>query len=97
MACIILWTKRAEKGFNSIVDYLSDEWTEKEFRVFVKETMQFIQLLAKKPHLLAPTRTHPGLYRGPVNKLTILTYRFDELKNTITLINFRDARRKPLK
>lgn len=97
MACIIFWSKRAEKGFNAIVEYLSAEWTEKEVRIFVKEIMQFIRLLAKNPYLLTPTMTHPGLYRGPVNKLTILTYRYDKIKNTITLINIRDARRKPLK
>jgi plasmid stabilization system protein ParE len=47
MACIILWSKRAEKGFDAIVEYLSTEWTEKEVRFFVKETMQFIRLLTK--------------------------------------------------
>ncbi|MBU2554986.1 MAG: hypothetical protein KKF98_11060 [Bacteroidetes bacterium] len=45
MAVKILWTKRAEHGFSSIVSYLQEEWTEKEVEKFVVETAHFFELL----------------------------------------------------
>jgi hypothetical protein len=49
MACVILWSKRAEKGFNAIVEYLSAEWTEKEVRGFCKRDNAIYTAFGKEP------------------------------------------------
>jgi plasmid stabilization system protein ParE len=97
MAALIFWTRRAENGYAGIVKYLTESWTEKEVRNFIRETEFFFRLLQSQPRMLPSFNIHKNLYRGPINKLTILTYRYDERKNIITLINIRDARKKPLK
>jgi len=97
MAALILWTKRAENGYAGIVKYLTDAWTEKEVRNFIRETATFFRLLQNHPFMLPVSDVHKNLHRGPINKLTMLTYRYDKRENIITLINIRDARKKPLK
>ncbi len=31
MALKLFWSKRAEKGYDNIIEYLEKEWTDKEF------------------------------------------------------------------
>jgi plasmid stabilization system protein ParE len=97
MALELVWSKRAEQGYAHIVKYLEDEWTDKEVQNFVRETKHFFDLLKQNPRILEPSRTHKDLYRGPINRLTILTYRFKPRAKRIILVNIRDARKRPLK
>lgn len=96
MALEIVWSKRAEKGFDKIVLYIDKKWTEKEVRNFIQETQTFIELLKKNPKILQPSGKM-NLYRGPINKLTIVTYKIIPRRNQIVLVNIRSARQKPLK
>ncbi len=96
MALEILWSRRAEKGFSKIVLHLEKEWTEREVRNFIKETQVFIELLKKNPKILQPS-AKTNLFRGPINRLTIVTYKFIPEKNKIILANIRGSRQKPLK
>ena len=97
MAIKLVWSKRAIQGFERIVKYLEKEWTEKEVGNFIKETNQFLQLLKENPHMLEPTGKQKNMYRGPINRLTILTYRYKPRKKEIVLVNIRETRREPLK
>lgn len=97
MAVRLVWSKRADLGYARIVRHLEKEWTEKEVRNFIRETKHFFDLLKENPRLLEPSQTHKDLFRGPVNRLTIITYRYKPRKKEIVLINIRDARRTPLK
>ncbi len=72
MALKLVWSKRAEQGYARIVRHLEEEWTDKEVSNFVRETKRFFDLLAENPHMLEPTGSHQYLYRGPINRLTIL-------------------------
>jgi plasmid stabilization system protein ParE len=96
MAVELAWSKRAEQGYARVVKYLEKEWTEKEIRNFVREMKHFFDLLKENPHMLEPSKTRKDLYRGPVNRLTILTYRYKPRKKEIVIVNIREAKRKPL-
>ena len=97
MAVRILWSKRAEQGYDSIVQYLEEAWTDKEVSSFIRETNHFFELLKENPRMLEPTKNRKNLFRGPINRLTILTYRFNPHKKEIILVNIRSTRKKPLK
>ncbi|MCF8307631.1 MAG: type II toxin-antitoxin system RelE/ParE family toxin [Bacteroidales bacterium] len=97
MAVKLVWTKRAIQGYDRIVKHLYEEWTEKEVKNFVQETAHFFELLKENPKMLEPTGKNKNLYRGPINRLTILTYRYKPRKKEIILVNVRETRRKPLK
>ena len=97
MAFTLVWTKRAIFGYDKIVRYLEQHWTEREVRNFIKESDDFFELLSQYPELLQGTFKYRNVYRGPMNKLTMITYRVKPRKQQIELINIRGARQKPLK
>jgi plasmid stabilization system protein ParE len=97
MAVKLVWTKRAIQGYDRIVKYLEEEWSENEVRNFVRETAHFVDLLKENPKMLEPTGKHKNLYRGPINRITNVTYRYKPEKMEIVLVNIRASRRKPLK
>jgi len=97
MALKIRWSKSAEQGYANIVSYLEEEWTEKEVSKFIRETSHFFELLKKNPNMLQKSMSHRNLYRGPINRLTILTYQYKPIKNEIILVNIRISRKNPLK
>lgn len=48
MALTLVWTKRAIQGYDKIVRYLEENWTDKEVRSFIHETGEFFALLSAK-------------------------------------------------
>lgn len=95
MALELVWTKRAEDGYDRIIKYLEKEWTDREIHNFIEETRDFLELLKKNPHLLEPSQKRKNVFRGPMNRLTIVTYRIKPRKQKIELLNIRGARQKP--
>ena len=95
MALIILWTPQAEKGYDDIINYLAEKWTDREMKNFLDETKQFLDLLSRNPHILQPSSTRKNIYRGPINPLTIVTYRLKPQKKIIELLNMQGARQRP--
>jgi plasmid stabilization system protein ParE len=96
MALEIVWTKRAEKGFDKIITYLEENWTPREVENFVQSSFAFIDLLAKQPQILAKSSKQKYVYRGPMDGHNILTYRLKPRKKQIELLNIRASKRKPL-
>lgn len=84
-------------GYDKIVRYLEQHWTDKEIRNFVRESDEFFTLLSQYPELLQKTGKHKNVYRGPINKLSVVTYRVKPRKQQIELINIRGAKQKPTK
>ena len=97
MALTIVWTKRAIHGYDKIVRYLEQHWTEREVRNFVQESDEFFILLSQYHELLQKTAKYKNVYHGPLNNLTIITYRIKPRKQQIELINIRGARQRSLK
>jgi plasmid stabilization system protein ParE len=48
----IIWTYTAKKTFTKILDYLFENWTEKEINKFSKETKDALDHIAKNPSLV---------------------------------------------
>jgi plasmid stabilization system protein ParE len=97
MALEIVWTKRAQTGYDAIIAYLEKHFKENEIREFVRQSHEFFELLSQYPEMLASTNKQKHVHRGPINRLTILTYRIRPRKGQIELINIRSSRQKPLK
>jgi plasmid stabilization system protein ParE len=88
---------KATSGYDRIISYLQEHWGDREVRNFVREMDNFFNVLVKHTEILQKTSRQKNLYRGPINKLTILTYRVRPKAQQIDLINIRGARQKPLK
>lgn len=97
MALEIVWTPRAEKGFEKIIAYIGENWTEREAQNFVRESFRFFELLTEHPEILEKSGKQKNVYRGLMDNHNILTYRINTRKKQIELLNIRSAKRKPLK
>jgi len=91
----IIWSKRAASGYAKILKYLDRQWTQKEVENFEQEVKKFLKNLSKHPYILRESEKME-FRKGPINKRTMLTYRIDEKKNLLQLINVRSTRQKPL-
>ena len=47
----IIWTKRANRKFNQIIEFLEKEWGEKVTQSFIIRTHTIIQLIAEKSEI----------------------------------------------
>ena len=51
MALEIQWTKRADKKFDLIIEYLLEEWSERITKTFVQKVYDLIDVLAEFPEI----------------------------------------------
>ncbi|MCW5912865.1 MAG: type II toxin-antitoxin system RelE/ParE family toxin [Cyclobacteriaceae bacterium] len=93
MAKKIIWTKRANHKFNTIIQYLEEEWGEQVTRNFVKRVYSILDLISDQPDI--GTLEHPEKrIRGfLLTRHNRLFYRVTE--NEIILLNFFDTRSGP--
>jgi plasmid stabilization system protein ParE len=97
MAFKIILLPRAITGFDKIIAYIAENWTDREVTNFIDETDRFLEVLSTHPDILKPSAKNKNLHRGPLNPLTIVTYRVKLLKKEIEIVNIRGARQKPSK
>jgi plasmid stabilization system protein ParE len=97
MAFKVILLPRAIRGFDKIIAYIAGNWTDREVTNFIDETNRFLEVLSTHPEILERSAKNKNLHRGPLNPLTIVTYRVRPLKNEIEIVNIRGARQKPLK
>lgn len=91
MGLEIVWSKLAVVGYSKILKYLDEQWTEKEVQNFEEGVASFLKVLSEHPQMLQES-TSKGLRRGPINRLTILTYRIT--KDELQIVNIRSSRQQ---
>jgi len=86
-------TARAEKNFDSIVDYITDKWGESTAKQFVLKTDEIFKLLQNYPTM---GQIESGDIRGfQLSRQTRLLYRIRNEK--IIVLAFFDVRQDPNK
>jgi len=93
MAYEIKWTKKAEKSFEQLVNYLEKNWSEKSAGKFVQITDKKLRLIAENPDIFPDLENKKGIKKGIITKQTSLYYRV--YKKAIQLITFWDNRKNP--
>ena len=93
----VLWTHKAIKSFNKIVDFLNERWTKKEIDAFAEQTDKVIEQISENPYMFVATENRKNVRKGMVNKLVSLFYRVKPRKKEIELIKFHDNRQDPEK
>ncbi len=95
MALKIYWTKRAEKSFENIIDFLLEEWNEKVAENFTKKVFDFLNILSKFPEIGSIENGEKEIRGFNIIKQVILFYRIKE--NKIILLKFFNNRQHPEK
>src|SRR5665647_627047 len=93
MALKIHWTKRADKKFDKIIDYLLVEWNEKVTKSFVKNVYDLIDILAEYPEIGTLENKEKGIRGLTIVKQVNIFYKFQD--DQLIILNFFDNRKDP--
>lgn len=89
------WTPTAEKTFALIIEYLKENWTQKEADKFANETKETIKKIEKQPQMFKASTKDKNIRKGLVNKQVSLIYKIKPRNKIIELILFWHNSRNP--
>ncbi len=92
---IVFLTKRAEKNFQTINNYISKEWGLKVAEAFEQKIIDFLELLKEFPKLGSIEVPDKLIFGFQLTKHTKVFYRIK--KNRIIILSFFDVRQDPKK
>lgn len=89
----IIITKTTEKKLNRLLEYLSENWSEKVKKEFVEKLDHNLEIIKIHPEIFPESVLKPGLHRAVITKQTTLYYRFNSTE--IKLVTVFDTRQHP--
>ena len=93
----IQWTDSAKNSFAKIIDYLQEEWTERETEKFVQRVEDFLSMLKKHPEMCRPSVKRKNVRIGILDKHTQIVYHYKPKKKQIELLLFWGMKQNPAK
>jgi plasmid stabilization system protein ParE len=88
MALEIQWSKRADKKFDKILEYLLVEWSERVTKSFIRKVYDLIDTLAEYPEIGAIENKEKGIRGFTVVKQINIFYKVSG--NKIIILDFFD-------
>ena len=86
MAFKIVWLHRARKAFDSNIDYLQRNWSEKEIIKFVSAVDKKLINISNHPYLgCSRNKNNPHIRFTSINKRVALLYQYKPRKEEIVL------------
>ena len=95
MALKIFWTKRADKNFSQILNYLSEEWGDNVAKAFARKVYDFLEILSEFPEIGTIENKEKEIRGFTILRQVNLFYRITD--NKVILLNFFDNRQNPKK
>jgi plasmid stabilization system protein ParE len=89
----ILWTDNALSELSETIEYLEENWTEKEIENFANELEHTIELISKSPEMFQSSKKKKGIRRAVVMNLNSLYYR--KRKDSVEILSFFANRKDP--
>jgi plasmid stabilization system protein ParE len=93
----VIWTDSARFSFNSIVEYLVKEWSEKEMKNFIESTNKMLSVLKRHPEMCRPSLKRKYVRLGVLNKHTQIIYYYKPGEKQITILLFWNFKQNPQK
>ena len=94
MAKEVVWTLKAEETFDEVIDYLENNWGEREIENLVNSTNRVIELISNHPKMYRKTNRE-NIHEALVTPHNLLIYKI--YANRIDLLMFWDTRQSPRK
>jgi plasmid stabilization system protein ParE len=95
MALEIVWSRRADRKFDLILEYLSDEWGTKVTKAFVKKVYDFLDILSEFPEIGTLENKENEIRGFVIIKQVSIFYTIRN--NKIIILNFFENRQSPAK
>jgi len=86
----VIWSLESSNKVQSIIEFLLDEWGEKEAYTFLNRLKKFEKLVVKYPKLYPASQYDENLRRAVITKFQSAIYRIDD--NSIRVITILDHR-----
>ncbi|MEZ4908580.1 MAG: type II toxin-antitoxin system RelE/ParE family toxin [Saprospiraceae bacterium] len=90
MALEIIWSKKADKKFDKIIEYLLLNWGENSTKTFIKKVFNFLSILAEFPEIGSIENKEYGIRGFSIVKQINIFYKSKGDK--IILLDFYDNR-----
>lgn len=91
----VVWTNKAQSNLDDIIQYLTDNWTEKEITKFFRKLETRISVISQRPLLYPLTGKRKDIRRSVLVSQITLYYRVN--KHTIEILTLFDNRQNPSK
>ncbi|HUH27695.1 type II toxin-antitoxin system RelE/ParE family toxin [Gelidibacter sp.] len=91
----ILWTDHAISELEQTIEYLENNWSEKELRKFSAKLDHTIELISKTPEIFPDSYVKKGIRKAVVEKHNNLYYRI--IENSIEIISLFSNQKNPNK
>lgn len=89
----VIWSLESSRKVQSIIEYLLDEWGEKEAKVFLKRLKKFENLVVEHPQLYPASQADENLRKAVITKFQSVIYKIDD--DSIRVLTILDHRQKP--
>ncbi|MBW8241637.1 type II toxin-antitoxin system RelE/ParE family toxin [Muricauda oceani] len=89
----ILWTHNAIVELKGIIEYLQENWTEKELGNYAQELDHTIELISKNPEFFQSSEKKDNIRRAVIAKYTNLYYRINS--NSVEILSLFSNRQSP--
>lgn len=91
----ILWTDFALKELESTIEYLEDNWTEKELKNLASKLEETLSLISRNPDLFQKSEIKTNIRRVVILSHNSLYYRFNN--DQVEILSFFSNRQNPKK
>jgi plasmid stabilization system protein ParE len=95
MAVVIKWADEAKITFDKNINYLQEEWTDKEIRNFMKQTNNILSRITAYPEMYSQSAKNPKVRKASINKYIVLYYRYYSSKKEVILLTFWHNKQDP--
>ena len=95
MAYEIVWSNHAKNELQNTIDYLIQNWSEKEVMKLAQMLENVIQHLGANPYIFQASISHPYLHRAIILRYNTLYFRVNG--NRVEIVSFFSNRQSPLK
>jgi plasmid stabilization system protein ParE len=92
MAQEIIWTAEAEKTFEQVIEYLQQQWSDKEVAKFVEKVIEVTEHISRHPFAYRSAGKE-DVREAVITKQNILLYRIAGKR--VYLLYFWDTRKNP--
>jgi plasmid stabilization system protein ParE len=91
MSYRIIWTESAKKSFDEVVEYLFQEWSQKDVSHFIHRTERVLSLISKSPRIYPII--YPVIHRCLLSKHNSIFYTIEN--DQVCILACWDNRKDP--
>lgn len=95
MAILVLWSDEAKQTFDHNIEFLLDQWTEREINNFISATNEKIKNIKLNPKIYKKSEKHRSIRKCVINKNVSLFYKYFPRKGEVILLSFWNNRQNP--